>query len=274
MNDFGILSLLSPILAIVLAFITKNVLLSLFCGVFVGATMGAGWNPVLGLLDTMGKYIIPSMGDEWNAGVILMTLFVGVFAAFLERGGGATVFGESVQDKIKTRSSAQVSTWLGGMLIFFSDSSNSVIVGPIFKPITDRVKVSREKLAYICDSTAATVPSMIPITAWGALIMGIIKDFIPEDANVMSAFVKSVPYNLYTITAVLMVLYVAVTGFDFGPMRKAEKRAYEEGKVLADDAQPLKQEFSINIPEGATPTLWDMVIPLIVLIVSLFAVFL
>ena len=273
MNDFGILSLLPPILAIVLAFITKNVLLSLFCGVFVGATMGAGWNPVLGLLDTMGKYIIPSMGDEWNAGVILMTLFVGVFAAFLERGGGATVFGESVQDKIKTRSSAQVSTWLGGMLIFFSDSSNSVIVGPIFKPITDRVKVSREKLAYICDSTAATVPSMIPITAWGALIMGIIKDFIPEDANVMSAFMKSVPYNLYTISAILMVLYVAVTGFDFGPMRKAEKRAYEEGKVLADDAQPLKQEVIIEIPEGATPSLWDMVIPLIVLIVSLFAVF-
>lgn len=274
MNDFGILSLLPPVLAIILAFITKNVLFSLFCGVFIGATMVAGGNPIIGFLGAIGDYIIPNMGDTWNAGVILMTLFVGVFAAVLERGGGATAFGKQMENRIHTRKQAQVAAWIGGMMIFFSDSSNSVLVGPIMKPITDRAKVSREKLAYICDSTAATVPVLIPITAWGALIMGIIKDFFPDGNNLMSIFVKSIPFNLYPITAILMVLYIALTGWDFGSMRRAEKRAYEEGKLLSDHAQPLKKEFSVKIPEYARPSIWDMIIPLIVLIVSLFAVFL
>lgn len=274
MNDFGVLSLLPPILAIVLAFITKNVLFSLFCGIFIGATMLAGWNPILGFVNAIGDFIIPNMGDTWNAGVILMTLFVGVFAALLERGGGATAFGKKMENRIHTRKQAQIAAWIGGLMIFFSDSSNSVIVGPIFKPITDRVKVSREKLAYICDSTAATIPVLIPITAWGALIFGIIKDHLPEGTNLMSVFVKSIPFDIYPILAIIMVFYIAITGWDFGSMRKAEKRAYEEGKVLSDNAQPLKKDFNLDIPKGSNPTIWDMIIPLIVLIVSLFAVFL
>lgn len=274
MDGFGILSLLPPLLAIVLAFISRNVLLSLFCGVLLGSTMAAGWNPIVGLVDSIGKYIIPSMGDSWNASVILMTLFVGVFSALLERGGGAIAFGKSMEKHIHTRKQAQLSSWLGGILIFFSDSSNSVLVGPILKPVTDRLKVSREKLAYICDSTASSVPLLLPITAWGAFIMGIYKDSFPADTNLISVFVKSTPFNLYTIAAIILVAVIALTGWDFGPMRKAEERARREGKVLADGASPLKKELDIKISDDAKPTIWDMIIPLITLIVTLFGIFL
>lgn len=173
--DFGIWSILPPLLAIVLAFITKNVLLSLIVAVFVGATMLAG-NPLVGLVDVFGNYMIPKIAEPFNAGVIAMTLFVGCFSIMLERGGGAWAFGEAVKNKIKTPKQGQLSAWFGGLMIWFSDSSNSVIVGPIMRGVTDRLKVSREKLAYICDSTASSVPLLLPITGWGALVMGIYKD--------------------------------------------------------------------------------------------------
>ena len=173
MENLSIISVLPPILAIVLAFVTKNVLFSLFCGIFTGATIAAGFNPVIGFVDSIGKFIIPAMGDSWNASVILMTLFVGVFSILLEKGGGAVAFGKTMEKHVHTKKQAQFSSWLGGLLIFFSDSSNSVLLGPIFKPITDRLKVSREKLAYICDSTASSMPLLLPITGWGAFVMGI-----------------------------------------------------------------------------------------------------
>ena len=267
--DFGIWSILPPLLAIVLAFITKNVLLSLIVAVFAGATMLAG-NPLVGLVDVFGNYMIPKIAEPFNAGVIAMTLFVGCFSIMLERGGGAWAFGQSVKDKIKTPKQGQIAAWLGGLMIWFSDSSNSVIVGPILRGVTDRLKVSREKLAYICDSTASSVPLLLPITGWGALVMGIYKDQFPEGTNLVDIFVKSVPFNHYTITIILMVFVIAVTGWDFGPMRKAEIRAQKYGKLVADDAFIKKSEPFV-LKEGAHPTAWGLIIPLIVLIASLFA---
>ncbi len=266
--NFGILSILPPLLAIVLAFITRNVLLSLIAAVFVGATMLAG-NPLVGFVDVFGNYMIPNIGDSWNAGVIAMTLFVGCFSVMLERGGGAWAFGQAVKDKIKTPRQGQISGWIGGLMIFFSDSSNSVIVGPILRAVTDRLKISREKLAYICDSTASSVPLLLPITGWGALVMGIYKDQFPEGTNLVEIFVKSVPFNHYTIAIIIMVLVIAVTGWDFGPMRRAELRAKKYGKVLADDAHVKKMEEFV-LKEGAHPTAWGLIIPLVVLIGTLF----
>lgn len=267
--DFGILSLLPPILAVVLAFVTRNVLLSLICAVFVGATMISG-NPLVGIIDVFGNYMIPKMSDSWNAGVIAMTLFVGSFSVMLERGGGAHAFGKSVENKITTRKQGQIAAWIGGLMIWFSDSSNSVIVGPILRTITDRLRISREKLAYICDSTASSVPLLLPITGWGAMVMGIYKDFIPNDENLVSVFVKSVPFNIYTITIIVMVLVIAITGWDFGPMKKAETRAKKYGKVESESSKVEKTELFV-LPEGSRPTAWNLIVPIIVLICSLFA---
>ena len=267
--DFGIFSLVPPLLAILLAFVTKNVLLSLFCACFVGATMIAG-NPLVGFVDVFGNYMIPKIADSWNAGVIAMTLFVGCFSVMLERGGGAYAFGQAVKNKIKTRRQGQISAWLGGLMIWFSDSSNSVIIGPILRSVTDRLKVSREKLAYICDSTASSVPLLLPITGWGAMVIGIYREVLPEDTNMVEVFIKSVPFNLYTITIIVMVLVIGITGWDFGPMRKAEVRAVKEGKLVSDNAT-IKDDFVFTLPEGAKPTAWGLIIPLIVLIGSLFA---
>lgn len=267
--DFGVWSLIPPLLAILLAFLTKNVLLSLMAAVFVGSTMLAGGNIGEGFVNVFGDYMIPNIADDWNAGVIAMTLFVGCFSVMLERSGGAWAFGQAVKDKIRTAKEGQIASWIGGLMIFFSDSSNSVILGPIMRSVTDRLKISREKLAYICDSTASSVPLLLPITGWGALVMGIMKKSLPEGTNLVSTFIKAVPFNHYTIVIIIMVLAVAVTGWDFGPMRKAELRAKKLGKVFADEAHITESEKYVE-KEGAHPTPWGLIVPIIVLIGSLF----
>lgn len=275
--DFGVLALLPPVIAIVLAMITKQVLISLFVGIWIGATMAAGWNPIVGLKDSFGIHIFEALGDTWQASVIIMTMLVGAFSAMIERGGGAYAFARSLRDKITNRKQGQLITWLGGVVIFFSDSTNPVVVGPVFRPITDTLKISREKLAYIVDSTSATLPALLPFTAWGAFIIGLIAtEFEGADYPVepLIGFVRSMPFMFYVIGAILLVLIMILINKDFGPMKNAEKRAYQEGKVLGDNAQPIRAEVSIDVPEGARPTIWNMVAPLIILVVLIFTMFL
>lgn len=277
MDNFGILSLLPPLLAIIMAIVTKQTVLSLFVGILVGATMLAGWNPLLGLINAIGDFIVPSMGDSWNASVLLLMIFIGPFALILERGGGASAFADKLTSKVTTRKQGTILTWLGGVAVFFSDSSNPVIVGPIFRPITDRLKISREKLAYIVDSTSATMPALLPFTAWGAYIIGIIRnqfEAIGYNGNPMAAFVEGVPYQYYTIGAVIGVFLFSLTGIDFGPMKKAEDRAFKEGKVISDSSEPIESLEEIKIPERANPTIWNMLAPIIILIILIFAMFL
>lgn len=277
MPEFGIFALLPPLLAIALAMLTKQVLFSLFIGIWIGATMLSGWNPLTGLIDTFGEFIIPAMGDSWNASVLLMTMFVGAFSLMIEKGGGAFAFAKALKDKIKTRKQGQIISWLGGLLIFFSDSTNPVVIGPVLRPITDGLKISREKLAYILDSTSATVPALLPFTAWGAFIIGIIGDQfqnIDRAEAPFMGFVQAIPFQFYGLSAILMVLIIAVTGMDFGPMKKAEERARKEGKLLRDGANPLRDEVSIEIPDDANPTIWNIVLPLISLIVLILGMFL
>ena len=178
--SFGVLSLLPPLLAIGLSFWTRNVLLSLFVAVFVGATMISGYNPAEGFVSSLRDYLFAKLGDPDNASIALMMLLVGVFSIMLERGGAATALLTAVRDRVKNPRQGQIMTWIGGMLIWFSDSSNAVILGPIVRPVTDKVRVSREKLAYLLDATAATVPSLLPITAWGAFILGILAETLPK----------------------------------------------------------------------------------------------
>lgn len=175
METIGILSLLPPLLAIILALTTKQVLVSLFVAIWVGATIISDWNPIVGLFSAFGDFVFPSLGNTDNASVIVMTVFCGSFSYLLETGGGAKVFAETLASKVSGRKGAQVLTAVGGTAIFFSDSTNPVLIGPVFKPLTDKLQVSREKLAYIVDSTSATMPSMFFFTSWGAYILGILS---------------------------------------------------------------------------------------------------
>lgn len=269
--DFGIFTLLPAALAIVLAFWSRNVILALFVAVLVGAIMLAGGNPLDGFVSGLSDYLFAKLGDSYNASIVLMMFLVGVFALVLERGGAATALLRTVRDRVSNPRQGQVMTWVGGMLIWFSDSSNAVVLGPIVRPVTDRVRISREKLAYLLDATSATIPSILPITAWGAFILGILAEVLPEGTSGMSAFIASIPYHLYTIGAILLVLLIALTGWDFGPMRKAEQRARSTGQLslrheVEADAAPEQDE----LPEGAHPSVGGMVVPVIALIVTLF----
>ena len=274
METMGILSLLPPILAIILAFTTKQVMVSLFAAIWVGATMVYGWNPVTGLMGAFSDFIFPAIGNTDNSPVLVMTVFCGSFSYLLENGGGAKVFAETLASKVKGRKGAQILTAVGGTVIFFSDSTNPVLIGPVFKPLTDKMLVSREKLAYIVDSTSATMPSMFFFTAWGAYILTIVAQqltYIGDTTNAVIAFNQAVPFMFYTIGAVLMVYFIGITGFDYGPMAAAEKRAAEEGKVVADEHVTDRLIRKVVIPEGATPHLSSMVVPLVTLVVCIFA---
>lgn len=273
MGSIGILSLLPPLLAIVLALTTKQVLISLMAAIWVGATLVSNYNPIVGLFSSFGDYIFPSLGNADNAAVVVMVVFCGSLSYLLETGGGAKVFAETLAKKIRGRKGAQVLTAVGGTVIFFSDSTNPVLIGPVFKPLTDKLKVSREKLAYIVDATSATMPSMFFFTAWGAYILNILTtelEGIGVEKNGIIAFNEAVPFMFYTIGAVIFVYFIGVTGFDYGPMMKAEKRALEEGKVIADGDATEKLLRTVEIPEGATPKLSSMVVPIVVLVVAIF----
>ena len=238
-----LLAIVPPLLAILLAVITRQVVLSLFIAVFVGAVMLCGGNLWEGFYSTFFDYILPGFEDTDHQRILALTTFCGGLSLLLEKNGGAQAFANAVSRGAgKTRRGAQVLTWLGGVFVWFSDSTNPVLVGPICRSFTDKVKVSREKLAYIVDSTTAAVPTLFPISAWGAYIIGLIATFYTSTGytgNPQTDFVAGIPYQYYTIGSILMVLIIAVTGWDYGPMKKAEERARTTGKVVADGDTPM-----------------------------------
>ena len=238
-----LLAIVPPLLAILLAVITRQVVLSLFIAVFVGAVMLCGGNLWEGFYSTFFDYILPGFEDTDHQRILALTTFCGGLSLLLEKNGGAQAFANAVSRGAgKTRRGAQVLTWLGGVFVWFSDSTNPVLVGPICRSFTDKVKVSREKLAYIVDSTTAAVPTLFPISAWGAYIIGLIATFYTStgyNGNPQVDFASGIPYQYYTIGSILMVLIIAVTGWDYGPMKKAEERARTTGKVVADGDTPM-----------------------------------
>ncbi len=162
--EFGILSLLPPVIAIVLALITRNVIPALFAGVWLGATMLYGWNPFLGLYKSFSDFIIPSVGDPWSATVLIYCGLFGVLIAFLQKTGGAHAIANAISQKVKTPRGAQGSTMVFGLIIFFEDYFNALTVGSVMRSVTDKMRVSREKLAYVVDSTSAPMCLLGPVS--------------------------------------------------------------------------------------------------------------
>ncbi len=269
--NYGVLSLIPAILAVVLAFKTKNVVLSLLISLYVGALIIAAWNPWQALQDLFSNYLFVDITSSGNAQTIVMMSFVGGFVALIEKSGGAKAFAKAIAEKITGKATAQVFAWVGGLAIFFSDSGNSLILGPIFRPIMDRLRVSRAKLAYILDSTSSPVCILVPVTGWGVYIMSIIATEFENLGIVeseMSVFMKAVPYQFYAILALLLVPLIAAGKKDFGPMALAEESA-KHG--LTEEQKAADEEVIVSDDTNVSP--WNMVVPLIVLFSVIFIMF-
>ena len=234
--NMGFISIIPPILAIVLSFVTKNTIVSLGVACLTG-TLLAGQG--LFGFPTLLKESLGTTSFSW---VMLLNIFIGILVAYFQKTGAIQGFSQWVNDKKLSRKGAQLMAWVLGMFVYFSDSFSPLFVGCTMRSITDKARISREKLAYIADSTSAPVSVLVPITGWAAYLSGLAVGVgcIATEADGAALFIKAIPFNFYAIIAVLFVGLIA-SGIvkDFGPMKKAEKRAMEEGKVLADGAEPL-----------------------------------
>lgn len=270
---FGVLSLITPFIAIVLSFITKQVVLSLATAVFVGATVLNGGNVVTGFLRMCDTYFVGTVADSWNASLMLFILAVGGMIAVMSRMGGMQAMALALAKKAQGTKNVMLMTWVLGLIIFFEDIANSLIVGPTMRPVADEAKVSREKLSYIIDSTAGPVTDMAPISSWVAHEIGMITlaftsvGLVAE--NVYGLFLQTIPYRFYNIFAIAMVLIIVLLQRDYGPMYHAEKRARLTGKLNADGAKPMmsKELDAMNVAEGAPLRIRNAAIPIIVFII-------
>lgn len=233
-EHYGLWSLLPPLIAIVLAFATKQVLPALFAAIWSGAIILSGGDPLKGFTMTIEKYIAGSIASSWNAGIIVFDMALGGTIGIVAKSGGAKAIAEWIAKKAKDARSGMVATWAMGLLIFFDDYSNTLLVGTTMRPVTDKLKISREKLSFITDATAAPVASMAFIATWTAYEMGLLKDAfasIGVETNIYGAFLQSIPFRFYSLIMLGFVLIIAKTGKDYGPMLKAEARARQEGKL-------------------------------------------
>jgi Na+/H+ antiporter NhaC len=261
------LSILPPVSAIILALITRQVYLSLFFGIWLGWTILSDWNPLLGLINSI-EAITNVFKESSNTKVIIFSALIGALIALTQRSGGVQGFVNLILNRgfIKSRKMAQIFAWAIGMSIFVESSITCLVTGAVSRPIFDKLKISREKLAYICDSTSAPICIMIPLNAWGAYVLGLLSQV--EVKNGISIFLASIPLNFYAIFAIALVVFIALTGIDYGPMKKAELRAIREGKVIADGAMPLVSEevISIQTKDGVKPNALNMIIPILTMI--------
>ncbi|NQT17177.1 MAG: transporter [Planctomycetes bacterium] len=238
--DLGLWSLLPVVLALALAFVTKDAVLSLIVGCVVGVVL-AGYDPATG----MAKLFQSALGNKDFIWVMMIEVAVGVLIAFYMRAGVISAFADWASGKIRTRRAASGFGWLLGMCIFFSDYFSPLFSGPIARPLTDKHKVSREMLAYVLDSGSAPVCTLIPLSGWAVYVAALLQGYGPiasaEDG--MTVFIRSIPYNFYGWLAVIMAGLIAFHVLpNFGPMRRAEQRARDDGKVLREGAKPLAGE--------------------------------
>ena len=269
--NFGIWSLIPPILAVALAFLTKNVILSLFVSLFSGCLILAYGNPWTALQTTFSDYLFVDMTSGSNAQTIVLMAVIGGFVALVEKSGGARAFARAISSKLTKPVSAQLACWLGGLAIYFSDSGNSLILGPIFRPVFDKLKVSRAKLAYILDSTSSPVCILIPITGWGVYVMNIIATQYEEmgiDGSDAGTFMQAIPYQFYAILALVLIPVIALSKKNFGPMARSEQLAL---KGLTEEQ--MKSEDAIVVEDDKEVSMWNMLLPLIVLFIVIFAMF-
>ena len=251
-------ALVPPLLAIVLAFVTKEVYSSLFLGVAVGALLYGGFHPWESFVS-----FFDIMKNSMNLNILIFDVLLGMIIVLMAKSGGSAAYGKWAGERIKSKKSALLATTGLGILIFVDDYFNCLTVGSVMRPVTDRYKVSRAKLAYIIDATAAPVCIIAPISSWAAAV----NSYVPEDAGIsgFQLFLRTIPYNLYAILTLVMVLYMTITAFDFGLMKKHEENA-AKGDLFTSGGEEFEQVAQEEVnPNGKV---MDLILPVAVLIIS------
>lgn len=261
-----IFALLPPVIAIGLALITKEVYTSLLAGIITGGLLYSNFNLEL-MINTIffqeDGGMVYKLADAWNVGILVFLVMLGILVSMLNKAGGSAAFGKWASKHIKTRIGAQISVMILGVLIFVDDYFNCLTVGSVMRPVTDRHKVSRAKLSYIIDATAAPVCIIAPISSWAAAV----TSSVPEDSGIngFAVFLQTIPYNLYAILTLVMVFLVTVLRVDFGPMKKHEMNAIA-GDLFTTPGRPYEGNEEEVINEKAH--VLDLILPVAVLIAS------
>lgn len=254
-------ALVPALVAIVLALIIKETYSSLFVGILVGSLFVTGFKPVAALDTMINDGFLGAIANGWNAGIFMFLVLLGIMVALVNAAGGSAAFGRWAVKHVHTRTGAVLAAFLLGVLIFIDDYFNCLTVGSVMRPVTDSHKVSRAKLAYIIDATAAPICMIAPVSSWAAAISATAQD-LGSGISGIQLFIKAIPYNFYSLLTIFFVIALSVMGFDYGPMAKAELRAAK------GDLGSLGGEDEVD---AAGASIWDMLIPVIILIICCIA---
>ena len=253
-------ALTPPIIAISLALITKEVYSSLFLGMLTGALLNADFNLVGGLNKLFPDGVMTVLADKWNVGILIFLVILGMMVQLMNRTGGSAAFGAWASNRIKHRAGAQLSTMLLGCLIFIDDYFNCLTVGSVMRPVTDKHKISRAKLAYLIDSTAAPICIIAPISSWAAAVSGFVKE-----ENGISIFVQSIPFNFYALLTLLMMVFIIIMKVDYGPMLLHENNARKGDLFTTGKGKQVREESQQEEKLGRVS---DLVVPVVFLVVG------
>jgi tetracycline resistance efflux pump len=253
-------ALVPPLVAIALALITKEVYSSLFIGILSGVLLYANFNPMTAYNTMFTQGFISSLSDSWNVGILVFLVVLGTVVCLMNKAGGSAAYGKWASERIKTRKGAILATMGLGILIFVDDYFNCLTVGNVMRPITDKHGISRAKLAYLVDATAAPVCMIAPISSWAAAVTGVVEGY-----DGLELFIRAIPYNLYSLLTIAMIIIITRMNFDYGPMKKHEDNAVKNGDVYTTPDRPYEgQDGEVAAGKGKVK---DLIFPVIILIV-------
>ena len=254
------LSLLPPVVAIGLALITKEVYSSLFIGIVVGGLLFSNFSFEGTINHVFSGGIVAQLSDSYNVGILIFLVILGTLVCLMNKAGGSAAFGRWAKQNIKSRAGAQLASILLGCLIFIDDYFNCLTVGSVMRPITDKHRVSRAKLAYIIDATAAPVCIIAPISSWAAAVSG-----FAEDGQGLNLFIRAIPYNYYALLTIFMMIAMVLLKVEFGPMARNERNALEKGDLFSGPNPYAMLDEEIDESKGSV---LDLVLPVVVLVIS------
>ena len=251
-------ALVPPVVAIVLALITKEVYSSLFLGILVGGLFYSGFSFEGTVLHIFEDGIVGVLSDSSNVGILVFLVILGAIVSLMNRAGGSAAFGRWAGEHIKTRTGAQLATVALGVLIFIDDYFNCLTVGSVMRPVTDKHRISRAKLSYLIDATAAPVCIIAPISSWAAAVAG-----FAEDGQGLNLFIRAIPFNFYALLTILMMVGISLLKIDYGPMARYERNAMESGDLFSGKNPYDTMEVEEDVSHGRV---MDLVLPIVLLI--------